>query len=288
MSDAARGRGGALDDGLFARDSIFRRVNREAVLLLGGQRALLLQLAHPLVAAGVADHSDFLAHPLRRLWRTVDTMLRIVHGDRATAEAAARALDAVHARVQGTLADGTAAFPAGTPYRAHDPALLLWVHATLVDSALVTYECFVRPLAADERERFYAESQIVARLLGVPEDRLPGSCGAFARYVEETITGRALDPMPTARRLADAILHPPLAFLPRLVGDVGAVVTLGLLPPLVRERYGLPWDAKRERGFAIARSVVRAVLPVLPDVLRAMPQARRAERLRARPRASGA
>jgi len=274
--------------GLFARDSIFRRVNREAVLLLGGQRALLLQLAHPLVAAGVAEHSDFMAHPLRRLWRTVDTMLRIVHGDRATAEAAARALDGVHARVQGTSVEGTEAFPAGTPYRAHDPTLLLWVHATLVDSALAAYQCFVRPLAPDERERFHGESRIVASLLGVPEDRLPRSFAAFERYVDETISGRTLEPTPTARRLADAVLHPPLAFLPRLAGDVGAVVTLGLLPPVVRERYGLPWDARRERGFAVARRFVRVVLPLLPDVLRAMPQARRAERLRARPRARGA
>jgi uncharacterized protein (DUF2236 family) len=266
------------DDGLFARDSVFRRVNREAVLLLGGQRALLLQLAHPLVAAGVAEHSDFLAHPLRRLWRTVDTMLRIVHGDRATAEAAARALDAVHARVHGTLGEGTAGFPGGTAYRAQDPALLLWVHATLVDSALVAYKAFVKVLAPDERERFYAESRVVARLLGVPDEVLPQSHAAFVRYLDDTIAGGVLEPTPTARRLADAVLHPPLAFVPRFLGDVGAVVTSGLLPPAIRERYGLPWDAMRERGFGVARSVVRTVLPMLPDVLRAMPQARRAER----------
>lgn len=266
------------DDGFFARDSVFRRVNREAVLLLGGQRALLLQLAHPLVAAGVADHSDFLAHPLRRLWRTVDTMLRIVHGDRATAEEAAAALNALHARVRGTLSEGTAAFPPGTVYRAQDPALLLWVHATLVDSALVAYECFVGTLTADEREGFHTESRVVARLLGVTEEVLPQSYAAFARYVGETIAGDVLEPTPTARRLADAVLHPPLAFLPRIAGDVGAVVTLGLLPPAIRERYGLPWNSMRERGFDVARGVVRTVLPLLPDVLRAMPQARRAER----------
>jgi len=262
-------------DSLFARDSVFRRVNREAVLLLGGQRALLLQLAHPLVAAGVADHSDFLAHPLRRLWRTVDTMLRIVHGDRATAEAAARALDAVHARVHGALKEATPMFPAGTPYRAHDPALLLWVHATLVDSALVAYEAFVRPLAAGERERFHTDSRVVARLLGVPEDLLPQSYPAFAGYVDEMIAGQVLQPTPTARRLADAVLKPSLALLPL---RAASVVTLGLLPPAVRARFGLHWDWTRERAFAVARSAVRAVLPVLPDVLRTMPQARRAER----------
>jgi uncharacterized protein (DUF2236 family) len=266
----------AADGGLFAPGSVFRRVNREAVLLLGGPRALLLQLAHPLVAAGVADHSDFLAHPLRRLWRTVDTMLRIVFGDRATAEAAAHALDAVHARVHGTLREGTAAFPAGTPYRAHDPALLLWVHATLVDSALVAYETFVAPLASDERERFHAEAGVVARLLGVPAERLPRTGAAFRAYVDEMIAGPVLEPTPTARRLADAVLHPPIPLLPRLAGDVGAVVTLGLLPPAIRARYGLSWAPRHARGFAVARGLVRRAVHVLPELLRVMPLARRA------------
>lgn len=275
MADADR-------HGLFAPGSLFRQVNREAVLLLGGQRALLLQLAHPLVAAGVAEHSDFLAHPLRRLWRAVDTMLRIVHGDRETAEAAARALDAVHARVEGTLPEGSSAFPAGTPYRARDPALLLWVHATLVDSALVAYECFVRPLAPDERERFHAESRTVARLLGVPDEGLPRSWAAFRDYVDGMLAGPTLEPTPTAGRLAAAVLHPPIALLPRIAGDVGTLVTCALLPATVRARYGLPWDARRERRFAVARGLVRAVLPLLPDVLRAMPQARRWERVRSR------
>ena len=96
----------------------------------------------------------------------------------------------------------------------------------------------------------------------------------------QTIAGPTLVPTPTARRLADAVLHPPLALLPRVAGDVGSVVTLGLLPPAIRERYGLRWDRTRERGFAVARGLVRGVLPLLPDVLRAMPQARRAERAR--------
>jgi uncharacterized protein (DUF2236 family) len=111
----------------------------------------------------------------------------------------------------------------------------------------------------------------------VPEDLLPPRWAAFERYVDETVSA-TLEPTPTARRLADAVLHPPLALLPRVAGDVGAVVTLGMLPPVIRERYGLPWDRTRERGFAVARGVVRRVLPLLPDVLRAMPQARRAER----------
>src|SRR5690348_15205949 len=133
--------------GLFPDDSIIRRVNRENVLLLGGGRALLMQLAHPLVAAGVDDHSDFRVRPIRRLRRTVQMVMAIVFGDRETALAAARSVNRVHGRVVG---DG---------YRALDPELLLWVHATLVDSSLVTYETFVRRLSDTEREEFYQQSK---------------------------------------------------------------------------------------------------------------------------------
>src|SRR5438309_5125061 len=126
--------------GLYAEDSITRRVNRENVLLLGGGRALLMQLAHPKVAAGVDAHSDFRSHPVRRLRRTVRMTMAIVFGDRATALAAARSVNRVHGRVQG---EG---------YRALDPELLLWVHSTLVDSAIVAYDTFVRKLRATERD----------------------------------------------------------------------------------------------------------------------------------------
>src|SRR5712692_9365821 len=131
--------------GIYPDDSIIRRVNRENVLMLGGGRALLMQLAHPKVAAGVDEHSDFRAHPIRRLRRTIRMTMAIVFGDRETALAAARTVNQVHTRVRGR------------DYHALDPDLLLWVHATLMDTALVTYETFVQPLIASEREDFYQE-----------------------------------------------------------------------------------------------------------------------------------
>src|SRR6266436_6912661 len=127
-------------EGLYAEDSITRRVSRENILLLGGGRALLMQLAHPKVAAGVDDHSDFRAHPIRRLRRTVLVTMAIVFGERETALAAARAVNQSHARVRGH------------DYRALAPNLLLWVHATLVESALVTYQAFVGRLTSRARE----------------------------------------------------------------------------------------------------------------------------------------
>src|SRR6202171_1186879 len=126
--------------GLFEEDSITRRVNRENILLLGGGRALLMQLAHPKVAAGVDEHSDFRAHPIRRLRRTIRMTMAIVFGDRETELRAARGVHQVHATVQGRH------------YRALYPELLLWVYAALADTARVTYETFVQRLEPHERE----------------------------------------------------------------------------------------------------------------------------------------
>src|SRR5438128_10062054 len=158
-------------EGLYPDDSITRRINRENVLVLGGGRALLMQLAHPSVAAGVDEHSDFRTHPVRRLRRTVRMTMAIVFGDRETALAAARAVNHAHSRVRG---EG---------YRALDPDLLLWVHATLVDSALVTYETFVKPLSPVQREEFYEESKLLGELLGIPREQFPAAHRDFNDYL---------------------------------------------------------------------------------------------------------
>lgn len=263
-------------DGLFPRESALRRVNREALLLLAGPRALLMQLAHPLVAAGVAEHSDFLRDPVGRLLRTLDRTLGIVFGSRAHAQACVDAINAAHARVRGRLACETSAFPAGTTYDARDPELLLWVHATLVDSALVAYQRLVAPLDASTRAAFIAESGAVATLLGVAPEQLPRDAAAFDAYVAAMLAGPLLEPTAAARRLADAVIHPPLRWLPRALGDVAGVLTLALVPPTLRARYGFAFGPARERTAAVAFGLLRASLPFLPRRLRELPHARRA------------
>src|SRR6266513_5304938 len=161
---------------LYPEGSITRRVNRENVLLLGGGRALLMQLAHPKVAAGVDEHSDFRTRPIRRLRRTIRMTMAIVFGDRDTAIAAARAVNHAHGRVRGR------------DYRALDPDLLRWVHATLVDSALVTYETFVRPLSASAREEFYRKMNIAGEMLGIPRERFPATFEDFRSYVDTMLS----------------------------------------------------------------------------------------------------
>jgi uncharacterized protein (DUF2236 family) len=274
MTDGPAPGGVGAGTGLFGPDSLSWRVNREAVLLLGGPRALLLQLAHPLVAAGVAEHSDFLRDPVGRLRRTLTTMLSIVFGDAATvAESAARIAD-THARVRGTLRQGTRSFPAGSVYDASDPRLLLWVHATLVDSALVTYEWLVAPLTASERARFYEESKTLARLLGVPDRELPDSYPSFARYVADMLDGPLAEITPTARRLGRSVLEPPIPLLPPGLSALAELVTAGLSPPGIRASYGLVWDHRRARAHGALGRIVQTLLPWIPDLVRAMPQAR--------------
>lgn len=261
--------------GLFAPDSITRRVNREAVLLLGGGRALLLQVAHPLVAAGVAEHSHFEQHPLQRLLRTLELTLTIVFGSAAEALAAVRGIERAHARVHGRLEQACGPFPAGTPYDANDPALLLWVHATLVDSALAAHQRFVGPLSPAERRRFYDESRVTARLFGIPAAVVPPTYEAFRIYVRDMVRGPQLAVSRDSRTIAASLLSPALPPGLRQLAVATRLFTVGLLPAAVRRRYGYPWGPLRERALDAAALALRTGVPWLPAALRQFPQARR-------------
>jgi uncharacterized protein (DUF2236 family) len=245
--------------GIYSEDSITRRVNRENILLLGGGRALLMQLAHPKVAAGVDDHSDFRAHPIRRLRRTVHMTMAIVFGERETALAAARSVNQVHARVRGE------------DYRALDPDLLLWVHATLVDSALVTYQAFVKRLTASEREDFYQESKLAGELLGIPRDRFPEALSDFNLYVEGMIDGGEVRVSPRAKELGRLVLRPRLRLVPGPVMIPLQVVTTGLLPTRLRDDYGLAWGPRQQRAFKLAVAAVPRIVALTPPVIRVWP-----------------
>jgi uncharacterized protein (DUF2236 family) len=245
--------------GLYSEDSITRRVNRENVLLLGGGRALLMQLAHPKVAAGVDEHSDFRIHPIRRLRRTILITMAIVFGDRETALAAARTVNQVHGRVRGH------------DYRALDPDLLLWVHATLMDTALITYETFVKPLLAREREDFYQEFKLIGELLGIPRDRFPATLHDFVSYLETMMGSGPVHVDQRARELARLVLRPRVHLLPGPAMIPFEVVTAGLLPPALRAEYGLAWGAGQQRAFRLAVRAVPRLVALTPPLLRVWP-----------------
>lgn len=266
------------DLGLFGPDSVTWRVNREQALLLGGGCALLEQIAHPLVAAGVSDHSDFRSDPLKRLRRTLDATLAIVFGTTAEAERAAAGIRAVHARVQGTLRADTGRFPAGTPYRAEEPSLLAWVNATLFDTSIKTYELLFAPLSSADLARYYGESCEVARILGVPEVQIAPTVDGFREWWAEMLRGDDVAIGEEGRELARSVLTPKLRFVPRPAFAPLTLFTIGLLPESVRERYGFRWSGAKEKTFRASAAAVGAAVKALPGRVRLFPQARAAER----------
>src|SRR5260221_995508 len=160
-----------VDGGLYGPGSEAWRLNRESMLLLGaGPRALLLQIAHPLVAEGVADHSDFQADPWSRLAGTLRSYLRIVYGTAEAARAEIRRLNQLHQDITGPR------------YRARDPDLSLWVHATLVDSTIAVYEAWIEPLSAERRARHYEETMPLGGAVGIPPHLLPGGIDPFEAH----------------------------------------------------------------------------------------------------------
>lgn len=256
-------------------------IHREVVLLLGWGRAILMQFAHPLVARGVAEHSAFRAEAFggwRRLYRTLGSMLALTFGAPEDARRAADRINAIHDRIGGALTEPAGAFPAGTRYSAHDPALLRWVHATLVDSFLLTYALYVRPLSPAERDEYCAASAGIETLLGMPEGWLPRSEAAVGAYVTAMLAGGEIAVTETARELARDVLWPPRSALAWPALAAGRLATIGLLPAVLREAYGFPWDRRRALAFRACTAVIRGALPLTPPALRHWPAARAAMR----------
>ena len=254
-------------DGLFTRDSVSWRVDREAVVLAGGTCALLMQIAHPAVAAAVDAHSDFRTDPFARLRRTLGASWAIAFGDLPAAEHAIGRINAIHAVVRGVVPES------GSPYRALDPELLLWVHATLVDTALQMHDRFVAPLNPAEQDAYHREAASVAIRLGVPEALVPPTAAELRTWMAGRIDSGEVRVSPTARALLPWILY-PTRFPPRWIWDVAHLASVSVLHPAVRRQYGLRWSAPRERGVERLAAASRWLVPRLPSVIRHVPAGR--------------
>jgi uncharacterized protein (DUF2236 family) len=260
---------------------ITHRVNAERVVLLGWSRAILLQLAHPLVAAGVADHSAFRGGALAaalRLRHTVRAMLNLAFGDPATAEATLTGIRAIHRRVHGKLGTPVGPFAAGHRYSAEDPALLVWVHATLVESVVLVYERLVAPLSDAERDQYCAEAAPVAVALGARTDEVPRTWRALGDYVDRMHASGVIVVGPDARRLGQAILYPPLRVFTAPAGWINRSITRGVLPDRIRSQYSLTWTRGRRRQFHVVSRVLRLMRRLLPFGWAHWPEARAAAR----------
>jgi uncharacterized protein (DUF2236 family) len=253
------------DIGILPRDAVARRLNRELFVALGSTAAVLLQIAHPLVAAGVDQHSDFRRDPFGRFHRTANTSLDAVFGDTPRAKRALRRIDARHVAVKGTDADGH-------NYRAQDPQLLLWVQATLVLTSLRWYELVAGRLALTDRQRYWDEGKVFARELGVPNELFPTTIGDLERYEREMLETEVV-PNATSRLVSRAVLH-PFAALPDAVYWPLDVIAAGLLPASLRAAFDLRWGTAERMFFRFVIEGLRFWRALAPRWLAIVPHAR--------------
>ena len=240
--------------------------------LLGGGPAVLLQVAHPLVAAGVVYHSDYKNDLWQRLLRTLRALYLVVYGSKEEAESAGEAVREVHAHVHGVTRDRLGPFPPGTPYSASDPELMLWVHATLVEASLAAQRRFLGRLTTGEEETYYREMALVGRLFGLPPSWLPASLADFHEYVDAQLAGPKICVTAPAREVASVILEAPLPVLLRALVPAHRLATAGLLPLRLREEYGLRWSRAHALPLALAARSLRVLaVPLLRAAGRVAP-----------------
>ncbi len=257
--------------GYFDDRSLLRQVVGDRLTGLSGPRALLIMAAHPVAFEGFFAHTGALDDPYARLERTARVMNAVAFGSREDADRATRRVRAMHRNVTGSLSEPAGRFPAGTPYRADDPELLLWILAALAESAMLVYDKYVRRLSEAERDDLWQDYRIVGRQFGLRPRDMPQDADAFAAYMDGMYASGDLVVTDAARELAiDIVLSPPVSLPLRPVLELVNQITVGLLPRDLRRQYGFSWDpaalgrAARRRRVRPPRARPRAPGP-LPD-----------------------
>src|SRR3954454_613228 len=266
--------------GYFDDDSMLRRVHRERAVALSGPRALLMQAAHPLAGSGLLAHSTAGDEPYGRLARTAEVMSTIGFGTREDADRMTRRVRTMHRQVRGRIRHPAGSYPARTEDRADQPDLLMWVLFTLVDSALVVYQLYVEKLRDDEQEAYWQDNRQVGRLFGLRDRDMPATIEDLRDYKRDMLDGDALHVSDWARRRArEIVLEPPVPLFARPLVETVNFITIALLPDRLRSEYGFsvlpPVLLRRALVAGGAEYVKRAVIPLLPDLVRLVPGAGR-------------
>ncbi len=268
-------------DSYFGQESMLRRVQGERMLMLSGPRALLMQAAHPLAVEGLLAHTGSLEEPYERLERTAEVMTAIGFGSREEADRMTRRVRAMHKRVNGKLERDAGIFPAGTPYAADDPELLMWVLFSLVDSGIVVYERFVGDMSAAEKERYWADFRIVGELFGLAPDEMPADIAELDDYRTLMYDSGRLHVTDWARTTAlEIVFRPPVPVQMRPLVEAVNYITIDLMPEPIRGEYGFPPIPPAPiRGLTVratAEYLKRIVVPLMPRDWRLIPAAREA------------
>lgn len=252
--------------GVFGPNTVTWRIDREAVIFLGAGRALMLQLAHPWVAAAIAGHSKTLADPIGRFHRTFDIVFAMVFGSLERAMLSSRQLHRRHSMIVGEMSATVGPFAAGSRYCANDIASLRWVHATLVETALMAHDLVLPPLPDEDRERYWTESRMFGAMFGLTGDDLPADWAGFCAYTAAMTQSDTLTVSPAAREIAAQILGGARPWLrpPRWY----RALTASLLPERLRAGFGFEFDQRDAQSADTALRWIRRVHPRLPDRLR--------------------
>jgi uncharacterized protein (DUF2236 family) len=252
--------------GVFGPDSVIWQVHGEAAVFLGAGRALLLQLAHPWVATSIADQSQVFADPLGRFHRTFNIVFTMVFGTREQAIAVARRLYRRHVAVEGVLPEAIGPFAAGSRYLANEVDALRWVHATLVDTAMLSHDMLLPALPQELRERHWTEARLLAGLFGIPSEVLPPDRASFEAYVAAMVESDVLTVSPAARDIAQRIFSGAATWVgpPRWY----RALTAQMLPERLRVAFGFPFGEAERRSAARALTWLRRSYPLLPARLR--------------------
>lgn len=256
--------------GINGPHSVSWKIDREAVVLLGGGRAALLQLAHPFVAHAIDQHSETQSDPIGRFRRTFENVFAMVFGDLDHALDSARRVHGIHHKIRGAIDEHVGAFTRGTRYRANDEEALFWVQATLLDTALQVYELLIAPVSDVEKFRYYEESRRFSRLFGIPESVMPADYRAFRLYMDRMFASQTL----AVGRPALAIRH-FLFQAPRpLMGPMASfyrTFTAGLMPPRLRTQFELPFGWTERALYQASIPAIRLALRGVPRRLRYFP-----------------
>lgn len=262
--------------GIHGPESLAWRTGAEASNFVGAGCAVLMQLAHPYVAHGIAEHSTALTDIRQRFVGTFESVYRMTFGTRAEALASARTIHQVHSHVHGTLDAPIGRLPAGHRYHANEVSALRWVYATLVSTSMAVHTEAGLRLSRDERAEFYCESKNFALLFGLTEPMLPATFADFEMFVHEQIHSDSIVVSRPARDIARYLMTAPIRSLEPAF-TIYRAVTAKFLAPKLRRAYGLPFGTREAVLAKVALAALKPLRSLSPAGVRLMPDAVRAE-----------
>lgn len=253
--------------GLFGPHSMMWRMQRYFTpAALGSGRALLLQISHPWVTAGIDEHSITRNDPLKRGRNTFRYLLTMMYGNRDQAMQAARDVRTIHEKIRGYMPYRAGTFGEGTEYRANEVQAMIWVHATLWETLMMTYEQSIGPVNASDKERYYQETKLFAYMFGIPEAALPKTWEDFLVYCQQMRDSGTLEASPASKELAGYLFgwHGFMLYFPLKYASLAAAANL---PPDLREGYELKYGPIRQSFFRTTLWMSRVGHKVTPGFI---------------------